>query len=111
MISILSTPALRILFREFLRDTHCEENLQFYTEVKDFLTKWDALVRKYPSGPPLDAIREVLAGAYGMVMKLHISDLDTTNHILQTSTTHSSLLAHLVNSTLTTHCATPWLVA
>jgi len=66
MISILSTPALRILFREFLRDTHCEENLQFYTEVKDFLTKWDSLIRRYPSGPPLDAIREVLAGAYGM---------------------------------------------
>lgn len=66
MISILATPALRILFREFLRDTHCEENLQFYTEVKDFLAKWDGLVRRYPGGPPLDAIREVLAGAYGM---------------------------------------------
>jgi hypothetical protein len=66
MISILSTPALRILFREYLRDTHCDENLQFYTEVKDFLTKWDSLIRRYPQGPPLDSIREVLAGAYGM---------------------------------------------
>lgn len=76
MISILSTPALRILFREFLRDTHCEENLQFYTEVKDFLTKWDALVRRHSAGPPLDAIREVLAGAYGMYHSLHEGEFE-----------------------------------
>lgn len=75
MISILATPALRILFREFLRDTHCEENLQFYTEVKDFLTKWDGLVKRYPGGPPLDFIREVLAGAYGMLLELQHSSV------------------------------------
>ena len=30
-----------MLFREFLRDTHCEENLAFYLDVKDFLTNYN----------------------------------------------------------------------
>lgn len=67
---ILSTPSLRLLFREFLRDTHCEENLVFFLEVKDFLGKWDSLQRRSMDGPEMDQIREVLAGAYGMIYGL-----------------------------------------
>lgn len=107
MISILATPALRILFREFLRDTHCEENLQFYTEVKDFLTKWDGLVKKYPGGPPLDTIREVLASAYGMILQYSCYLIDHKLIHFQTFTIPSSPLVLLANSTLITPSATP----
>lgn len=63
--NILSTPSLRLLFREYLRDTHCEENLVFYLEVRDFLGKWEALIRRNNNQPPLEQIRETLASAYG----------------------------------------------
>ncbi|KAH9207947.1 hypothetical protein DL95DRAFT_468211 [Leptodontidium sp. 2 PMI_412] len=34
---ILNDASLRLLFRENLRDTHCEENLSFYLDVDEFL--------------------------------------------------------------------------
>lgn len=67
--NILGTPSLRLLFREYLRDTHCEENLVFYLEVRDFLGKWEALLRRTMNGPPLEQIRETLASAYGKPCK------------------------------------------
>ncbi|KAI3571868.1 regulator of G protein signaling pathway [Fusarium oxysporum f. sp. albedinis] len=36
---ILNDPAVRLLFREQLRDTHCEENLSFYQDVHEFLPR------------------------------------------------------------------------
>ena len=61
---IVNDPALRLLFREFLRDTHCEENLAFYLEVREFTKSYDNAERA-KAFSRLDAIRESLAAAYG----------------------------------------------
>ncbi|EPS42709.1 hypothetical protein H072_3349 [Dactylellina haptotyla CBS 200.50] len=58
---ILADPALRLLFREFLRETLCEENLSFWLEVNDFHLQFNALNQK-----TLENIRETLAHAYGI---------------------------------------------
>lgn len=39
--SILEEPQLRSLFREFLRQNFCEENLSFWLDVKDFKRKFN----------------------------------------------------------------------
>ena len=66
---IVNDPALRLLFREFLRDTHCEENLAFYLDVREFTRSYDAADRA-KAFTRLDAIRENLAAAYGMCYAL-----------------------------------------
>ncbi|KAA1466015.1 regulator of G protein signaling superfamily [Dentipellis sp. KUC8613] len=38
---IIDSPQLRSLFREFLRDNFCEENLSFWLEVEDFKRKFN----------------------------------------------------------------------
>ncbi|KAL9578296.1 MAG: hypothetical protein Q9203_007150 [Teloschistes exilis] len=63
--SIVNDAALRLLFREFLRDTHCEENLSFYLEVRDFTRSYDTAEKAGLFNRP-DAIRENLAAAYGL---------------------------------------------
>ncbi|KAL8690161.1 MAG: hypothetical protein Q9218_004328 [Villophora microphyllina] len=63
--SIVNDAALRLLFREFLRDTHCEENLSFYLEVRDFTRSYDNAEKGGLFNRP-DAIRENLAAAYGL---------------------------------------------
>ncbi|KUJ10309.1 RGS-domain-containing protein [Mollisia scopiformis] len=71
---ILNDPALRLLFRENLRDTHCEENLSFYLDVDEFLKSCkNAIKANSPSrsgkGSPsgnLDAVKETMASAYGI---------------------------------------------
>jgi hypothetical protein len=63
MTVIIRDPALRLLFREFLRDTHCEENLAFYIDVKDFLANYET-AKKGAASLKLDTIRETLAAAY-----------------------------------------------
>jgi hypothetical protein len=65
MTIIIKDAALRLLFREFLRDTHCEENLAFYLDVRDFLTNYNTAKRHY-SVPKLEIIRETLAAAYSL---------------------------------------------
>lgn len=65
LMVIVNDPAMRLLFREFLRDTHCEENLAFYLEVRDFTRSYDQADRGKAFARP-DAIRENLAAAYGM---------------------------------------------
>ena len=92
---IVNDPALRLLFREFLRDTHCEENLAFYLEVRDFTRNYDSSERA-KAFSRLDAIRENLAAAYGR------NDTESKYpyaNISQVSTTLSWLLALLANST------------
>ena len=65
MTIIIRDPALRLLFREYLRETHCEENLAFYVEVKGFLSDYESAKRT--SAPPKqDVIRETLASAYSL---------------------------------------------
>lgn len=66
---IVNTTAMRIMFREFLKDTHCEENLIFYLEVRDFLGRWTHALRRTKASmdqPPLDTVRETLAAAYDL---------------------------------------------
>ncbi|MCJ1380171.1 hypothetical protein MMC17_003274 [Xylographa soralifera] len=65
LIVIVNDPALRLLFREFLRDTHCEENLAFFIEVREFTKSYD-LLDKQKAFNKLDTIRESLAAAYGL---------------------------------------------
>ena len=65
MMVIVRDPALRLLFREYLRETHCEENLAFYVEVKAFLSDYEHAKRS-SSPPKLDVIRETLASAYSL---------------------------------------------
>lgn len=64
---ILTDPALRLLFREFLRFSLCEENLSFYLDVSEFTSNY----RKAESAGTFkrsDAVRETLAAAYGMYL-------------------------------------------
>lgn len=65
MTVIIRDPALRLLFREYLRETHCEENLAFYVEVKSFLSEYERAKRN-TNPPKLDVIRETLASAYSL---------------------------------------------
>lgn len=61
LTAILNDAALRLLYREFLRETLCEENLAFYLDVKEFNHNFHAIDLTKP-----DAVRETLAAAYGM---------------------------------------------
>ncbi|KAK5499445.1 hypothetical protein LTR43_000245 [Exophiala xenobiotica] len=62
---IIQDAALRLLFREFLRQSLCEENLQFYIDVTDFITAYRGLERSERLERP-EIVRETLAGAYGL---------------------------------------------
>ncbi|PHH84303.1 hypothetical protein CDD83_2176 [Cordyceps sp. RAO-2017] len=66
---ILNDPALRLLFRENLRETHCEENLSFYQDVAEFVRGCKAAIRqaqKAPTATSMDSIKEIMAQAYGI---------------------------------------------
>lgn len=72
---ILNDAALRLLFRENLRDTHCEENLSFYVDVDEFLNHCRSAIKaSSPSrsgkssgaGSNLDLVKETMASAYGI---------------------------------------------
>lgn len=65
MAVIVRDPALRLLFREYLRETHCEENLAFYLEVRSFLADY-ARAKDGSTIPQPDVIRETLASAYSL---------------------------------------------
>lgn len=66
LTAILSDAALRLLYREFLRETLCEENLAFYLDVEEFNHNFHAIDLTKP-----DAVRETLAAAYGMLHLVH----------------------------------------
>jgi hypothetical protein len=67
---ILNDPALRLLFRENLRETHCEENLSFYLDVDEFVRQCRQAIRLAQKSPntaaSLDGIKEIMAQAYGI---------------------------------------------
>ncbi|KAK2810746.1 hypothetical protein FQN50_002789 [Emmonsiellopsis sp. PD_5] len=63
--NILQDPALRLLFREFLRYSLCEENLSFYIDVSEFTANYHRQ-EKAGSFAKMDAVRETLASAYGL---------------------------------------------
>nr|ABW90720.2 FlbA [Monascus ruber] len=62
---ILQDPALRLLFREFLRYSLCEENLAFYIDVSEFTSNYHK-AEKLGAFTRIDAVRETLAAAYGL---------------------------------------------
>ena len=61
---ILQDAALRLLFREFLRQSLCEENLSFYMDVREFTAAYRHAEKTKALNKP-DAVRETLAAAYG----------------------------------------------
>ncbi|KKY17846.1 putative developmental regulator [Phaeomoniella chlamydospora] len=63
--TILQDPALRLLFREFLRFSLCEENLSFYLEIKEFTSNYHAADKAKAFTRP-DSVRDTLAAAYGI---------------------------------------------
>ncbi|KAG9248466.1 regulator of G protein signaling domain-containing protein, partial [Calycina marina] len=70
---ILNDAALRLLFRENLRDTHCEENLSFYLDVDEFLASCRVAIKnsspsrqQKQNGNTLDTVKETMASAYGI---------------------------------------------
>ena len=65
MTIIIRDPALRLLFREYLRETHCEENLAFYIEVQAFLSE-HARTKRASTPPDPENVRETLASAYSL---------------------------------------------
>ena len=73
---ILQDAALRLLFREFLRQSLCEENLQFYFDVHDFTTSYRSLEQGGKLDRP-DSVRETLAAAYGKRIPLSIRPMLT----------------------------------
>ncbi|KAJ6108606.1 hypothetical protein N7523_009929 [Penicillium sp. IBT 18751x] len=62
---ILGDPALRLLFREFLRYSLCEENLSFYLDVSEFTANYHK-AEKTGTFTKVDSVRETLAAAYGL---------------------------------------------
>ena len=65
LTTILSDPALRLLFKEFLNHSLCEENLSFYIDVKAFNANYLHL-QSLGKLDRTDAVRDTLAAAYGM---------------------------------------------
>ncbi|KAI5868283.1 RGS-domain-containing protein [Durotheca rogersii] len=66
---ILNDAALRLLFRENLRETHCEENLSFYLDVEEFVQSCRQAIktaRGNPNTTSMDGIKEIMAQAYGI---------------------------------------------
>ena len=63
LIAILAEPPLRLLFREFLRQSLCEENLSFYIDVREFMIDYKKLDQVGAFAEP-SQVREKLAAAY-----------------------------------------------
>jgi hypothetical protein len=62
---IIRNPSWRLLYREFLKETMCEENLSFYLEVKEFDRQYKAAIGD-KGDSKVETIRETLAAAYGL---------------------------------------------
>lgn len=61
---IIRNPSWRLLYREFLKETMCEENLSFYIEVQEFNNQYRNAVNATGDNK-IETIRETLAAAYG----------------------------------------------
>ncbi|KAJ4354738.1 AMSH/STAMBP protein ubiquitin specific-protease [Ascochyta clinopodiicola] len=62
---IIRNPSWRLLYREFLKETMCEENLSFYLEVQEFNRQYRAAIGDKGDNK-VETIRETLAAAYGL---------------------------------------------
>ena len=61
---IIRNPSWRLLYREFLKETMCEENLSFYLEVQEFNRQYRVAISDKGDNK-VETIRETLAAAYG----------------------------------------------
>ncbi len=61
---IVNDPALRMLFREHLRASLCEENLNFWLDVREYLRVYRLQEKNGKLNKP-EAVKECLATAYG----------------------------------------------
>lgn len=62
--NIMNDPALRMLFREHLRSSLCEENLNFWLDVQEFLAQYKHQQKAGRLSRP-ETVNECLATAYG----------------------------------------------
>lgn len=62
---IIRNPSWRLLYREFLKETMCEENLSFYLEVQEFNRQYRVAIGDKGDNK-VETIRETLAAAYGL---------------------------------------------
>jgi len=102
--NILQDPALRLLFREFLRYSLCEENLSFFLDVSEFTESYHK-AEKAGAFSRMDAVRETLASAYGQLV-LIFPILPNLLIKEQVYTMLSSLQALHVSSTSNMLCGT-----
>lgn len=87
---ILDEPALRSLFREFLRTNFCEENLSFWLDVQDFKRRF---------GTTSSAVAAPVSGQQGKgqkaqghaAMEKHQGDLIAMAFVIYNSDYHSQL--------------------
>jgi len=75
---ILDEPALRSLFREFLRGLFCEENLSFWLDTQDFKRKFNVTSSSYVSGA-----KKGTAGT--QAMEKHQSELLSMAYVIYNS--------------------------
>lgn len=85
--SIMKDPALRMLFREHLSLSLCEENLNFYTEVQILLKRFHELKTRDEGVLTYGHNRECLANAYSKLLDCDI------NLLLTVSGLYNSFLA------------------
>jgi len=79
---IMNDSALRMLFREHLRSSLCEENLNFWLEVHEFLIAYRVQEKLGRLNRP-DVVREYLATSYGMsCIYIHLEEMLTLTRLV-----------------------------
>ncbi|KAG6864579.1 hypothetical protein C0991_008489 [Blastosporella zonata] len=86
---ILEEPALRSLFREFLRSNFCEENLSFWLDVQDFKRKFNITSSAAAATPSSRSTSRSTPGQVAME-KHHESLINTASAIYNTYLAPSS---------------------
>jgi hypothetical protein len=92
--NILDEPALRSLFREFLRTNFCEENLSFWLDVQDFKRRFNTTSSAVAT---LGVGKSV--GAGHQAMEKHQQDLISMAFVIYNSEAGDSIFQQLLTST------------
>lgn len=82
---ILDEPALRSLFREFLRTNFCEENLSFWLDVQDFKRRFNTTSSAAASPAAVAASKGQKAQGHA-AMEKHQGDLIAMAFVIYNST-------------------------
>lgn len=69
---ILNDPSLRLLFREFLAASFCEENLSFYLDVTEYIKRYKA-AKASNELKTHHKVQDFIAGAFGENISFHLS--------------------------------------